>query len=407
MADARADLGSYIGGVTAEPRPPLLRRLLRTRLRVRHWRLLDRVFAAGFAVVLGAYAVVRDGPLAVAGVLVVAVALDQRRVRPLIALVALIVVAPLSVPLWVAVATWASALYCVASTCAVRASLAGLALALAPAAVMLLWVPRLDAQQIAAVALSAMVPGVAWTLGYTVRQHRAYTEALHQYRLQRTAADTERAQRAIGEERLRIARELHDVVAHTMGVVTVQAAFGTLVIDDRPDLARTALAAVEAAGREALTELRRLLGVLRDEATPDATERRPAPGLDTLERLLAQTAQAGVQVGLRITGNARPLPPGLDLTAYRIVQESLTNMVRHADVAEGSVVIDYRADELAIEVTDAGRGGPMAPGGHGLAGMRERVALYGGRLSATPRPDGGFRVSARLPLPPEPLDVTT
>ncbi|WP_433727948.1 sensor histidine kinase [Actinoplanes sp. CA-051413] len=359
---------------------------------------MDRLVAVSFVAVLILYAVVRDDPAAVPGVLVVGLALDQRRRRPVLALAVLLLVAPLCLPLWAAALSWSSVLYLVASTRAVRTSLAALAVTLLPAPVALFWAPWLDAVRIGVVALLTLGPVTAWTLGYTVRQRRAYREALRCYELERAAADAERTQRAFTEERLRIARELHDVVAQSMGVVTVQAGYGFLVFDDQPERARAALAAVEEAGREALTELRRLLGVMRNESgSPAALS--PAPGLDSLHRLFTQTAGAGVHVSYQVTGSPFRLPAGLDLTAYRIVQEALTNIVRHAGTDTGAVTIDYQARELCIEVIDAGRGGPVTPGGHGLVGMRERVAVYGGRFTAAPRSCGGFRVSARLPLP--------
>jgi signal transduction histidine kinase len=189
-----------------------------------------------------------------------------------------------------------------------------------------------------------------------------------------------------------------------MSVITVQAGFGHLVIDDKPAQARAALSTIETTGRETLMEMRRLLGVLRAD-DPCGTDRvpllAPAPGLADLDRLLAQTARAGVHVDMTITGSPRDLPAGIDLSAYRIVQEALTNVVKHAGVTTARATLDYREDELAIEITDLGRGRPVIDGqvpGHGLLGMRERVHVYGGSFRAAPMPGRGFRVAARLPL---------
>ncbi len=195
---------------------------------------------------------------------------------------------------------------------------------------------------------------------------------------------------------MRIARELHDVVAHGMSVITVQAGFGHLVIDDKPDEARIALGAIEAAGRQTLAEMRQLLDVLRADGTPALD---PAPGLADLGQLISQAAQAGIQVDLEFTGRPHDLPPGIEVSVYRIVQEALTNVVKHASPCAARAVISYLPRELAIEVTDDGRGAPAATGELGLAGMRERVHIYGGQLDAGPLPAGGFRVAARLPLP--------
>ncbi|WP_395297436.1 sensor histidine kinase [Kitasatospora hibisci] len=220
---------------------------------------------------------------------------------------------------------------------------------------------------------------------------------------------------AVTAERLRIARELHDMVAHSIGIVAIQAGVGSRVLDTQPAAAREALEAIEATSRETLAGLRRTLVALRRTDPAEAgrgslasnTRREPpapAPGLADLDRLVAATADAGVRVELRRSGDQRPLPPELDLSAYRIVQEALTNVVRHADVGHCRVAVEYGDEELSVEVVDDGRGAARAPGknpgqGFGLVGMRERVALLHGRLSVGPRPEGGFRVAARLPLP--------
>jgi signal transduction histidine kinase len=351
--------------------------------------------------------------------------------------------------------------------------------------------------------------GIAWSTGYIVRQRRRYSIGLQ----------VEAASKAVAEERLRIARELHDVVAHSMSVIAVQAGYGQYVIDTQPADARAALGAIQATSREALDEMRRMLGALRqaDEAAATTTSPSPprpgtpapvshqdgvnagdyaeelasydgaapvgnglrpadalavltsmfrmtgslpaapsgadaaaaplfpAPGLDDLDRLLARTGSAGVQVSLRRRGEPRPLPPSIDLSAYRIIQEALTNVVKHAHASRCEVQISYGAGELVIRVTDSGAGLPVpasvsasvsvsafaragsgavasargalgaagtpgtpgtpgtmgtpVPGGHGIIGMRERVSLLGGEFSAGPLPGYGFEVLARIPMP--------
>ncbi|MFB7508982.1 sensor histidine kinase, partial [Streptomyces broussonetiae] len=233
------------------------------------------------------------------------------------------------------------------------------------------------------------------TVALLMRERREHAVAL---RAQEVAE-------AVTAERLRIARELHDMVAHSVGIVTIQAGVGSRVIDTQPEEARAALRAIEATSRQSLTGLRRTLVALR-QAEPDMTGAEweslaPTPGLADLERLAAATADAGVQVEVRVSGEQRPLPADLDLAAYRIVQEALTNVVRHAGTGHCRVAVGYGGEELTVEIVDDGRGtGVPGPGhGFGIIGMRERVGLLRGRLSAGPRPEGGFRVVARLPLP--------
>jgi signal transduction histidine kinase len=306
---------------------------------------------------------------------------------------------------------------------------------------------------------------IAWFAGYIVRQRRRYA-----IRLQDEAAS-----KAVAEERLRIARELHDVVAHSMSVIAVQAGYGQYVIDAQPGDARTALGAIQATSREALDEMRRMLGALRQA---DETDQRgaagdgspapagvadseaggtngangangiaplfPAPGLADLDRLLSRTASAGVRVDVTRCGQPRELPASIDLSAYRIVQEALTNVVKHARTSSCKVLVGFGHDELILEVTDNGAGLPAMAGagmshhgsttalgggqadgeptalplpgwnaaddglpggsfiggsGHGIIGMRERVTLLGGEFSAGPLPGYGFQVSAHIPLP--------
>jgi signal transduction histidine kinase len=251
----------------------------------------------------------------------------------------------------------------------------------------------------------ALIFGAAWLLGLFAHNYRAYAARLEQRTAELEQAREALARRAVAEERLRLARELHDVVAHAMSVIAVQSGVGAHVADSRPGEVGKALAAIEATSRSALTELRRLLEVLRQDGEPQASL-TPAPGLANLEGLLAEVAEAGLAVRLRVEGAPAPLPAGVDLSAYRIVQEALTNVVKHAGPAHAQVTIRYRDHEVAVEVIDDGPGvaAVAADGrgrrgtGHGLIGMAERVAAFGGDLEVGPRPGGGFRVAARLPL---------
>jgi signal transduction histidine kinase len=208
-----------------------------------------------------------------------------------------------------------------------------------------------------------------------------------------------RTREAVAEERARIARELHDVIAHTVSVMVVQAGAAEQVLDGENEAARAALASIRESGKGALLELRRLLLFVREDAEQ---ELKPQPSLDRLDDLVRRAEAAGVHVDVSQSGERRPLPPGLDQAAYRIVQEALTNTIKHAGrPAHASVSIGWQPDTLLISVSDDGAGGDAvdgAAGGHGLIGMRERAGLYGGELEAGPVPDGGFAVLARLPL---------
>jgi signal transduction histidine kinase len=243
----------------------------------------------------------------------------------------------------------------------------------------------------------------AWLLGQFAHSYRAYAARLEERTAELEQAREELARRAVVEERLRLARELHDVVAHSMSVIAVRSGVGAHVADSQPEEVGRALAAIEATSRDVLTELRRLLGVLRQDGEPQASL-TPAPGLANLEGLLAEVAKVGLAVRLQVEGTPVALPAGLDLSAYRIVQEALTNVVKHAGPAHAQVTIRYGDREVAVEVIDDGRGVAAVAGdgrtgtGHGLIGMAERVAAFGGDLEVGPRPGGGFRVAARLPL---------
>jgi signal transduction histidine kinase len=295
----------------------------------------------------------------------------------------------------------------------------------------------------------ALANVIGWITGYSVRQRRLYIVSL-----QHQAASS-----AVAEERLRIARELHDVVAHSMSVIAVQAGYGQYVIDVSPDGARDALGAIQATSRDALDEMRRMLGVLRQQsgianpagmpgggappapagtqgapggaaaeaagrlpgdqrpgALVEAAPLAPAPGLAELGRLIQRTGGAGIQVSLTVSGQRRPLPAGVDLSAYRIIQEALTNVVKHAGVgAACTVEVYYGAIVLGVRVTDngAGRQGEYATTvttagpRHGIIGMQERAHLCGGEFDAGPLADGGFQVAVTLPVPAadDPVDA--
>ena len=261
--------------------------------------------------------------------------------------------------------------------------------------------------------VALLVAGIgAWVLGATLRGRRAHLAELEDRTVRLERERALEASRAVAEERLRIARELHDVVAHNLSVVVVQAQAAQRTLDRDIDRARAVVASIEGTGREALDEMRQLLGVLRGggETGPDweeASSYGPQPGLERLDELVAQVRAAGLPVTLRLEGNRRRLGPTVDLSAFRIVQEALTNVLKHAGPSRAEVVVRYGEHELELTVSDDGRGaaavldprrGGLSGSGHGLVGMRERVALFDGELSAGPRPGGGYQVRARLPL---------
>ncbi|MGI5242945.1 sensor histidine kinase [Dactylosporangium sp. CA-139066] len=240
---------------------------------------------------------------------------------------------------------------------------------------------------------------VCFTVGRTVATRRAYIAALEDRA--RTAETSQRAltEKAVAEERRRIARELHDVVAHHVSVMGVLATGSRRMLKRDPHAADEALATIEETGRTALREMRRLLSVLRTEAEP-AGELAPQPGLAGIEGLVEQIQEAGLPALLRVDGEPGPLEPGVSLTLYRIVQEALTNALKHAGAATVEVRLTFGAADVTVEICDTGRGPQLgtAAVGHGLLGMRERVMLYGGTLRTGPRPGGGYRVHARIPI---------
>jgi signal transduction histidine kinase len=238
---------------------------------------------------------------------------------------------------------------------------------------------------------------VAWVAGYALRERAEQAEAAEE-RAAHAEREREAAARvAVAEERARIARELHDIVAHAVSVMVLQVGAVRHKLPDALAEDREALRRVERAGRTALAEMRRLLAAMRREG--DEAELVPQPGLDGLESLVEEIGRAGLPVALHVDGQPVPLPRGVDLSAYRIVQEGLTNALKHAHASDADVMVRYRPDELEIEVRDNGRGTATSDGlGHGLIGVRERVKIYGGQMTAGTAPDGGFVLSTRLPV---------
>ncbi|WP_406500915.1 sensor histidine kinase (plasmid) [Streptomyces sp. NBC_00846] len=282
----------------------------------------------------------------------------------------------------------------IVATCVRRASIVAVAVSVAVQFLVIGGFAHGDGLAVNAV-IALLALAASCMAGLLSRERREHAVAL---RAQEVAE-------AVTAERLRIARELHDMVAHSIGIIAIQAGVGSRVIQTQPAEAREALRAIEATSRDTLSGLRRTLVSLRQAdrgaATSEQSPLAPSPGLADVERLAAATAGAGVRVDVCCSGEQRPVPADIDLSAYRIVQEALTNVVRHAATRRCRVAIDYGDEELSVEVVDDGRGatGNGSAQGFGIIGMRERVGLLGGRLSAGPRPEGGFRVAARLPLP--------
>ncbi|GGJ46395.1 sensor histidine kinase [Streptomyces brasiliensis] len=261
-----------------------------------------------------------------------------------------------------------------------------------------------------AVAVFQTVPfALAWVLGDSMRTRRAYFAQLEERAARLEKEREAQAKVAVAAERARIARELHDVVAHNVSVMVVQADGAAYVLDSAPDQAKKALETISSTGRQALAEMRRLLGVLRTGEHKEAGEYVPQPDVEQIDELVEQCRSSGLPVDFKVEGTPRPLPSGVELTAYRIVQEALTNTRKHGGPNAGaSVRLVYFDDGLGLLVEDDGKGaahelyeeGGADGKGHGLIGMRERVGMVGGTLDAGPRPGGGFRISALLPLKP-------
>ena len=485
--------------MTTEPgAPPRVRPPLTQRLSRRQWILLDCLAAVVTVIIMAGTVLAseraRPAPHSVTvlalGLLLAAAAgvpVALRRLHPLLALEALFVLSVLLSVIQVqdgliVVVPATYVLFTVAATSQRRTAAIALACALVTLVAEAFRVWATDSGRLGSTLPQALFLVISWGLGSAARQRRLYADGLQQ----------QAASRAVAEERLRIARELHDVVAHGMSVIAVQAGFGEYVIDDQPAKAREALGAIQATSRDALDEMRRMLSVLRQADTagdgpvpgpdpgdppdrladlaadgparpagpagpvrpegslggllgshgpaeptgpaelpdgaasghgpsqhhtagrtaPDLTRRaaaplRPAPGLADLDRLITRVGHAGVHVDLRVSGERGDVPAGVDLSAFRIIQEALTNVVKHAGTPDCRVTVGYGDGELGLEVVDdgnaavltpAGPGGSPVVSGHGLIGMRERVHLCGGQFSAGPRPGRGFRVAATLPL---------
>lgn len=390
------------------PRPPLLHRASPGQLFV-----VDLGIAACLLLALGGHLATRPAANAytVPSFVAAAVAVTVRRRVPFVALGAMAAAAAVAVgggAAGVALPLLGFPMYTVASTAPRGRALVALA---ATGAVVLTGALMAELRHASGsnAAFGIVLAVAAWFVGDSVRVRRAYTAGIAEQSAQRQREAVERAQRSVAEERLQIARELHDVVAHSLSVIAVQSGVGRHVIDANPTEAKRALAAVEATSRSALTELRHMLGVLRrDDGRPAALA--PAPGLGRLEELAAQVRAAGIPVILDVHATAvAGLSPGAELSVFRVVQEALTNVVKHAGPASARVEIRDEPGMLVVEVTDDGLGdvlavvpsdggnGDGADGHHGIVGMRERAGLFGGSLDAAPRPEGGFRVIARLP----------
>jgi signal transduction histidine kinase len=270
----------------------------------------------------------------------------------------------------------------------------GLAVVLGGTAIIVYNQPAHSASELVFVPL---VFGIAWLGGFALRERAAQAEAAEE-RAARAEREREAAARvAVAEERARIARELHDIVAHAVSVMVLQVGAVRHKLPDTLAEDSDALKGVEETGRTALDEMRRLLAAMRRDG--DDVELTPHPGLDGLDALLEEVGRSGLPVQLHVDGAPVPLPRGIDLSAYRIVQEGLTNALKHAHASNADVTVRYRPDELQLEVRDNGKGTPTGDGlGHGLVGVRERVKIYGGEMTAGTAPQGGFVLSTRLPL---------
>ncbi|MEV5143649.1 sensor histidine kinase [Streptomyces sp. NPDC052727] len=354
------------------------------------------------------------GGMAVSTVLCVVVALRRRFPEPMLLLALVTGLAQLILDVETTVADFAMLVitYTVATVGARWASRLALAVSLCAATAAQIRWPVEDTGFLgqAAIAVFQTVPfALAWVLGDSIRTRRAYFAQLEERAARLEKEREAQAKVAVAAERARIARELHDVVAHNVSVMVVQADGAAYVLDAAPDQARKALETISSTGRQALAEMRRLLGVLRTGEHQESGEYVPQPDVEQIDDLIEQCRSSGLPVDFKVEGTPRPLPSGVELTAYRIVQEALTNTRKHGGPDAGaSVRLVYFDDGLGLLVEDDGKGVPHelyeeggADGqGHGLIGMRERVGMVGGTLDAGPRPGGGFRISALLPLKP-------
>ncbi len=245
--------------------------------------------------------------------------------------------------------------------------------------------------------VASIIFSIVWTIAFGVGRKSVEADEAKERATRAEREREQRAQVAVADERARIARELHDVVGHSVSVMTVQASAVRRLLRPEQRREREALLVVERTGREALAEMRRMVGVLR--RPEEAPALAPQPSLEHLDRLVESAREAGLPVDLRVKGEAVQLPAGVDLTAYRLVQEGLTNALKHAEATRAEVLVNYGDGQIEVVVSDDGRGAGGGDGsGHGLVGMRERVSVYGGELDAGPRPEGGYRLRARLPV---------
>ena len=375
------------------------------------WQALDAALAALLTV--GAVAevtVAGYGPVPAVFAAMVTVALNWRRTYPLAVIVVgasawtvpvLLGLVPSEAALTPLVALLI-AVYSVARHAPTRRAVTGAVVALAASLAADL---RMAHPGVSDFGFTAILISWPWFAGYALRSHALANSALADRAELLEAERDAKALAAVAAERGRLARELHDIIAHCVSVMVVQAGAAEEVIDRQPDRAREALRAVADSGRAALADLRTLLGLLRDSELPPALA--PQPGISDLETLAAQVRAAGLPVHLRIEGEPCALPPGIDLAVFRIVQEGLTNTLKHAGAAQVTVVVRYQPGSLHVSVTDDGQGtggdcGQDGGAGHGLAGMRERVLLYGGELQAGQLPGRGYQIVARLPVEYEP-----
>jgi signal transduction histidine kinase len=400
-ADAPARDARYRPGVTS--------RTIAGRLTRRGVSLLDLAIAAGAVFIgVGALLTAEDDPayrdpdiLAVALAVATTVPLVWRRRAPLPALVVstaaitLICLREYPVdPLPIAVLFLT---YGVAAYASLRRAQIGLAIVVV--ALLVIWASDPPDFGAAGLSLNLALFIATWLAGLAMRSRAAAAAARLAEAEERAEAHRQQAARSVAEERLRIAQDLHDVVAHSMSVIAVQAGMGAHVIDRQPAEAKQALESISRTSRATLHEMRHLLGVLRGDDGQRAHV--PAPGLGDLPALVEQVRSAGVPVELQVDGQPSGVPLGVDLSAYRVVQEGLTNVIKHAGAATAAVHVRYAPGEIVVEVSDDGRGAGATArdngGGHGLAGMRERVAVWGGTLHAGPVAGGGYRVLAHLP----------
>ena len=286
-------------------------------------------------------------------------------------------------------------LYTVAAYRPVNVSLPALAV-VEIAAATTQWIAR-DQPDPSTMIGNAIVLGAAWYLGYSMYTRRAYAERLERRNAELERARDELEKSIVTQERLRIARELHDVIGHSMSSIAVQSGVGAHVIDEDPEAGKRALLTIESISKSALSEIRRVLGVLRDNGSESTLV--PAPRAEDLEQLVHEISMNGPEIDLQVAGDVSDLPAGMGTTIYRIVQEALTNVVKHSGASRARVVLTRTRDAINVEIVDDGSGSsPRADEGHGLVGMRERVELFAGEFYAGPLPGGGFRVGALLPL---------